>query len=157
MFMLPRTTHTKSRMALTARPSRARLMRPRAHSSKLTQAHNTHTHTHMQTQDVVDREPFKSTTDAAARASLVKDLHLLKTDLFMELVETGAMPLRPGVARLVKEAIAAGECYSQLILCCNRLCCQPAGTGRLSSCRCQFSLPADALPAATGGCCHTQA
>ncbi|KAI8471357.1 MAG: HAD-like domain-containing protein [Monoraphidium minutum] len=58
--------------------------------------------------DVSDREPFKSTTDPSARSELVKGLHLLKTDLFMELVETGAMPLRPGVARLVNEAIAAG-------------------------------------------------
>lgn len=41
--------------------------------------------------------------DPAARKSLVQELHLLKTDIFMELVETGAMPLRPGVARLVRE------------------------------------------------------
>jgi len=59
-------------------------------------------------QDVSDRDPFLSTTDPAARAELVKGLHLLKTDLFMGLVETGAMPLRPGVARLVREAIDAG-------------------------------------------------
>ena len=59
-------------------------------------------------QDVADREPFKSTTAAAARQALVRDLHLLKTDLFMELVETGRMPLRPGVAELVREAVAAG-------------------------------------------------
>lgn len=58
--------------------------------------------------DCIDREPFKSTTDPAARKALVQDLHLLKTDIFMELVEGGAMPLRPGVARLVGEAIAAG-------------------------------------------------
>lgn len=58
--------------------------------------------------DVSDREPFKSTTDPSARSDLVKSLHLLKTDLFMDLVETGAMPLRPGVKRLVQEAIDAG-------------------------------------------------
>ncbi len=39
--------------------------------------------------------------DPAARKALVAELHLLKTDLFMELVDGGAMPLRPGVARLV--------------------------------------------------------
>jgi hypothetical protein len=60
--------------------------------------------------DVVDKEPFKSTTDPAAQQSLVAELHKLKTDLFMQLVETGAMPLRPGVQRLVQEAIAAGVC-----------------------------------------------
>lgn len=47
-------------------------------------------------------------TDPKAQQELVKALHLLKTDLFMELVETGAMPLRPGVKRLVTEAMAAG-------------------------------------------------
>jgi hypothetical protein len=59
-------------------------------------------------QDVSDREPFRSTADADARKALVAELHRLKTDLFMGLVEAGSMPLRPGVARLVREAIAAG-------------------------------------------------
>ncbi|KAG2436941.1 hypothetical protein HXX76_006459 [Chlamydomonas incerta] len=58
--------------------------------------------------DHLDKEPFKSTKDAAARKALVAELHLLKTDLFMELVDSGAMPLRPGVARLIGEAMAAG-------------------------------------------------
>lgn len=31
----------------------------------------------------------------------MQELHLLKTDLFMELVESGRMPLRQGVSRLV--------------------------------------------------------
>ncbi|KAF6255031.1 hypothetical protein COO60DRAFT_259290 [Scenedesmus sp. NREL 46B-D3] len=59
--------------------------------------------------DVEAEEPFKSTQDPEARKALVADLHKLKTDLFMQLVETGAMPLRPGVKRLVGEAVAAGE------------------------------------------------
>ncbi|GLC45128.1 hypothetical protein PLESTM_001691400 [Pleodorina starrii] len=58
--------------------------------------------------DHLDKEPFKSTTDPAARKALVQELHLLKTDLFMELVDSGAMPLRPGVARLIGEALSAG-------------------------------------------------
>jgi hypothetical protein len=58
--------------------------------------------------DVADREPFKSTVDPEERKALVAGLHKLKTDLFMDLVETGAMPLRPGVKRLVGEAVAAG-------------------------------------------------
>jgi len=29
----------------------------------------------------------------------IKDMHLLKTGLFMKMIETGALPLRPGVAR----------------------------------------------------------
>eukprot|EP00798_Chlamydomonas_sp_ICE-L_P008216 gene8216-1482_t len=58
--------------------------------------------------DVEDQEPFKSIKDEAARKELVKELHLLKTDLFMEIVQTGSMPLRPGVRRLINEAVQAG-------------------------------------------------
>ena len=36
-----------------------------------------------------------------ARKGLVAELHKLKTDIFMDMVEAGSMPLRPGVARLV--------------------------------------------------------
>jgi HAD superfamily hydrolase (TIGR01509 family) len=41
------------------------------------------------------------------RDGLIKTLHLRKTDLFMELIEAGGLPLRPGVARLIDESIAA--------------------------------------------------
>jgi HAD superfamily hydrolase (TIGR01509 family) len=41
-------------------------------------------------------------------AALIKELHREKTDLFMEIIRTGQLPLRPGVARLVDEALAAG-------------------------------------------------
>ncbi|EFJ48545.1 hypothetical protein VOLCADRAFT_104725 [Volvox carteri f. nagariensis] len=58
--------------------------------------------------DHLDKEPFKSIKDPAQRKALVQDLHLLKTDLFMDLVDSGSMPLRPGVARLIGEAISAG-------------------------------------------------
>jgi len=44
----------------------------------------------------------------ADRDAFIKELHRLKTDLFLELIEAGQLPLRPGVARLVDEAIAAG-------------------------------------------------
>ena len=42
------------------------------------------------------------------RAALVAQLHALKTGLFVDMVESGSLPLRPGVARLVADAIAAG-------------------------------------------------
>jgi HAD superfamily hydrolase (TIGR01509 family) len=45
---------------------------------------------------------------AADRDAFVQELHRRKTDLFMEIVAAGRLPLRPGVARLVDEAIAAG-------------------------------------------------
>ncbi len=38
----------------------------------------------------------------------LKELHKLKTDLFMQIIEGGQLPLRPGVKRLVDEAIADG-------------------------------------------------
>jgi HAD superfamily hydrolase (TIGR01509 family) len=37
--------------------------------------------------------------------AFIKELHKLKTDLFMKIIESGELPLRPGVARLVDEAI----------------------------------------------------
>jgi beta-phosphoglucomutase-like phosphatase (HAD superfamily) len=40
------------------------------------------------------------------REQKVKELHLRKTDIFMEMIQTGSIPLRPGVLRLVDEAIA---------------------------------------------------
>ncbi|MCE2749296.1 MAG: HAD-IA family hydrolase [Rhodobacter sp.] len=42
------------------------------------------------------------------RDALILRLHLAKTDLFMHLIEQGALPLRPGVARMVDAALAAG-------------------------------------------------
>mmetsp|Transcript_22980 Transcript_22980/g.78249 ORF Transcript_22980/g.78249 Transcript_22980/m.78249 type:complete len:294 (-) Transcript_22980:91-972(-) len=59
-------------------------------------------------QDVPTAEPFASITDEGEQQALVKGLHLLKTQLFLDMVEAGELPLRPGVARLVGEAIAAG-------------------------------------------------
>lgn len=38
----------------------------------------------------------------------IRELHGLKTDLFMNIIESGELDLRPGVARLVDEAIAEG-------------------------------------------------
>jgi len=42
------------------------------------------------------------------RDNFIKEMHKLKTDLFMGIIESGELPLRPGVARLVDEAIAEG-------------------------------------------------
>jgi len=40
--------------------------------------------------------------------ALIKELHKLKTDYYTQIIESGELPLRPGVARLVDEAVAAG-------------------------------------------------
>jgi len=42
------------------------------------------------------------------RDDFIKDLHALKTDLFAELILAGGIPPRPGVLRLMDEALAAG-------------------------------------------------
>jgi HAD superfamily hydrolase (TIGR01509 family) len=42
----------------------------------------------------------------ADRDAFIKQLHQLKTDLFMQIIEAGELPLRSGVRRLVDEAIA---------------------------------------------------
>ena len=39
---------------------------------------------------------------------LVKEMHKRKTALFVELIETGKLPLRPGIHRFMKEAMEAG-------------------------------------------------
>jgi HAD superfamily hydrolase (TIGR01509 family) len=44
----------------------------------------------------------------ADHAVLIGKLHVLKTDLFMRLIEAGGLPLRPGIARIIDEVIAAG-------------------------------------------------
>jgi len=41
------------------------------------------------------------------RDAFIKELHKLKTDLYMKIIESGELPLRPGVARLVDEAAAS--------------------------------------------------
>ena len=40
------------------------------------------------------------------RDTFIKGLHKAKTNLFMQIIEDGQLPLRAGVARLVDEAIA---------------------------------------------------
>lgn len=52
--------------------------------------------------------PAEVGEDAEKRVEMVKGLHKRKTELFMQLVADGSVPLRPGVKRLVKEARDAG-------------------------------------------------
>lgn len=53
----------------------------------------------MQTNEAV--EPWVSIKDPDARKAFLKELHELKTDIFNELIETGRLPVRPGVSRLI--------------------------------------------------------
>ena len=40
------------------------------------------------------------------RVTVIAELHKLKTALFQEVIESGAVPLRPGVQRLIDEAFS---------------------------------------------------
>jgi HAD superfamily hydrolase (TIGR01509 family) len=51
---------------------------------------------------------------ADARQEKVKELHLRKTDIFMEFINQKKLPLRPGVLRLIDDAMEAGL---QLAVC----------------------------------------
>ncbi|PSC75122.1 haloacid dehalogenase-like hydrolase domain-containing protein isoform A [Micractinium conductrix] len=55
-----------------------------------------------------DAAPWADVTDPAQRKAFLKELHELKTDIFNQLIETGALPVRPGVKRLINEAIDNG-------------------------------------------------
>ena len=58
------------------------------------------------TPDFVARNSLPADSDG--QRELLANLHRRKTAIYTELVEAGAMPARPGIARLIGEAIAAG-------------------------------------------------
>jgi HAD superfamily hydrolase (TIGR01509 family) len=51
---------------------------------------------------------FGKDLSPAAAADLIRQMHLRKTDVFVELIESGALPLRPGIRRIMEEAAALG-------------------------------------------------
>ena len=51
---------------------------------------------------------FSKPIPAEELDELVKAMHKRKTALFVELIETGKLPLRPGIHRFMKELMAAG-------------------------------------------------
>src|SRR5258708_10300036 len=46
--------------------------------------------------------------EAVDRDALIKRLHQLKTDYFIQLIESGELPVRSGINRIVDEAYSAG-------------------------------------------------
>lgn len=46
-------------------------------------------------------------SEVSDRDAFIREMHKLKTDLFMKIIASGELPLRPGVARLVDEVIDA--------------------------------------------------
>ena len=54
------------------------------------------------------REGFGAPVSPEDEDETIKRLHKAKTDLFIELIESGALPLRPGVRRFMKEVKERG-------------------------------------------------
>lgn len=53
-------------------------------------------------------EGFGVPVEAEQVDDLIKKLHKRKTEIFVQLIETGKLPLRPGVKRLMTEAMGEG-------------------------------------------------
>lgn len=66
--------------------------------------------THYFEQEKDNAEPFKTKYPFHddARKEYIKSLHARKTELFLEIVTAGKLPLRPGVKRLIQEAFDNG-------------------------------------------------
>jgi len=60
-------------------------------------------YTHISTQNEVG---WPTQIPEDGRPDKIKQLHLQKTELFMKLIDNGQIPLRPGVLRLIDEAIS---------------------------------------------------
>jgi HAD superfamily hydrolase (TIGR01509 family) len=55
-----------------------------------------------------DETGWPASIPSGGHDALILSLHHAKTDLFMQIIDGGALPLRPGVARMVDAALAAG-------------------------------------------------
>jgi HAD superfamily hydrolase (TIGR01509 family) len=77
---------------------------------------------------------------------LIRRLHLRKTDVFIELIESGSLPLRPGVRRIMEEAAALGM---RLGICTtsNERAAQAIARGLLAGIPLAFVLAGDVVPA----------
>lgn len=56
----------------------------------------------------LDTRGFGVDLTSEEASELIERLHLRKTDVFIELIESGALPLRPGVRRMMEEATDLG-------------------------------------------------
>ncbi|MHB0961206.1 MAG: HAD-IA family hydrolase [Pirellulaceae bacterium] len=84
--------------------------------------------------------------DATDLPELVGRLHRRKTDIFIELIETGALPLRPGVHRIMQEASALGLILG-VCTTSNERAAQAVAHGMLADIPLQFVLAGDVVPA----------
>ena len=77
---------------------------------------------------------------------LIRKLHKRKTDLFIELIESGSLPLRPGIRRIMKEAadlrLTLGVCTTS-----NERAAQAIAGTLLKGIPLEFVLAGDVVPA----------
>ena len=76
---------------------------------------------------------------------LIRRLHQRKTDLFIELIESGALPLRPGVRRMMEEAAGVGLTLG-ICTTSNVRAASAIAEGLLKGIPLQFVLAGDVVP-----------
>ncbi len=89
---------------------------------------------------------FGAPIPAADVPELMQRLHRRKTDLFVELIESGALPLRPGVRRIMQEAVDLGLMLG-ICTTSNERAAQAIAHGLLKEIPFQFVLAGDVVPA----------
>jgi len=77
---------------------------------------------------------------------LIGRLHRRKTDIFVELIEAGALPLRPGVRRIMEEAVGLGLTVG-VCTTSNERAARAISGGLLAGIPFQFVLAGDVVPA----------
>ena len=77
---------------------------------------------------------------------LIRRLHKRKTDIFIELIESGSLPLRPGVRRIMEEAVELGLTLGVCTTSNERAAQAIAGT-LLEGIPLKFVLAGDVVPA----------
>jgi HAD superfamily hydrolase (TIGR01509 family) len=87
---------------------------------------------------------FGKPVDPAEEDDLIKRLHKRKTEVFIELIQSGDLPLRPGVKRLMKEVNAAGLVLG-ICTTSNEKAANTVATEILSDVRLDFVLAGDVV------------
>lgn len=77
---------------------------------------------------------------------LIRRLHLRKTDVFIELIESGALPPRPGVRRIMEEAVELGLTLG-ICTTSNERAAAAISQGLLAGIPLAFVLAGDVVPA----------
>lgn len=80
---------------------------------------------------------WPSNIETENRDNFIKDLHELKTNLFTDVINSGGVPLRPGVDRLIDEALAnglkVGVCSTSNEVAVKSICNKLLGDARLQN------------------------